>query len=183
VLDPDYPKPIAGNWPGFPATFADGIDGAVWSQKNLKIYFFAGDQYIRVDPNNGWNVDPGYPKPIANNWPGFPPNFAAGIDAALYSKPNQKLYFFKGSQYIRVDPNIGWNVDPGYPKPIAGNWPGFSVEFADGIDASAWSDFNERIYFFKATRYIRTNPANSWNVDGGYPRHINVNWRMAFPTA
>ena len=39
-----------------------------------------------------------------------------------------------------------------------------------------------RIYFFRGTRYIRVNPANSWNVDGGYPRDINVNWRMAFPT-
>jgi hypothetical protein len=183
TLDPDYPKPIAGNWPGFPANFADGIDDGVWSQKNLRIYFFKGNQYIRVDPNSGWVVEVGYPKPIAGNWPGFPAAFANGIDAALYSKPNQKLYFFKGNQYIRVDPNNGWNVDPGYPKQIAGNWPGFPAAFANGVDAAEWAEFNQRIYFFKGTRYIRVNPANSWNVDGGYPRSININWRMAFPTA
>jgi hypothetical protein len=183
TLDPDYPKPIAGNWPGFPANFADGIDDGVWSQKNLRIYFFKGNQYIRVDPNSGWVVEVGYHKPIAGNWPGFPAAFANGIDAALYSKPNQKLYFFKGNQYIRVDPNNGWNVDPGYPKQIAGNWPGFPAAFANGVDAAEWAEFNQRIYFFKGTRYIRVNPANSWNVDGGYPRSININWRMAFPTA
>lgn len=182
-LDPDYPKPIQGNWPDFPADFASGIDDVVWSQKNLRIYFFKGDQYIRVDPNNGWIVEPGYPKPIAGNWPGFPADFANGIDAAAYSKPTQKLYFFKGNQYIRVDPNNGWNVDSGYPKPIAGNWPGFPADFAAGVGAAEWADFNQRIYFFKGTRYIRVNPANSWNVDGGYPRNININWRMAFPTA
>ena len=183
ALDAGYPKPIQGNWPGFPANFADGIDDAVWSQPNQRIYFFKGSDYVRVDPNNGWIVEPGYPKPIAGNWPGFPAEFAAGIDAAVYAKPIQKLYFFKGSQYIRVDPANGWNVDPGYPKPIAGNWPGFPVDFAGGVDAAEWADFNQRIYFFKGTRYIRVNPANSWNVDGGYPRSININWRMAFPTA
>jgi Hemopexin len=181
VLDPGYPKPIAGNWPGFPAAFADGIDAALWSAKNQRIYFFDGNQYIRVDPNNAWNVDPGYPKPIAGNWPGFPANFASGVNAALDSPTNQKLYFFKDSQYIRVDPNNAWNVDPGYPKPIAGNWPGFPADFANGVDTAEFSDFNQRIYFFKGTRYLRVNPANAWNVDGGYPRDINTNWRFAFP--
>jgi len=181
-LDADYPKPIEGNWPGFPEDFADGIDAVVWSEKNQRIYFFKGSQYIRVNPNNGWAVEPGYPKLIAGNWPGFPVNFTSGIDAALGSKPNQKLYFFKGNQYIRVDPNNGWNVDPGYPKVITGNWPGFPSDFADSVDAAQWSEFNERIYFFKGTRYIRVNPANSWRVEGGYPRNININWKMAFPT-
>ena len=182
-LDAGYPKPIAGNWPGFPANFAQGIDAALWSEPNQKIYFFKGNQYIRVDPNSGWNVDAGYPKPIAGNWPGFPANFARGIDAALGSKPNGKIYFFKGNQYIRVDPSTGWNVDPGYPKPIAGNWPGFPANFANGIDTAEWSESNQRIYFFKGTQYLRVNPADGWNVEGGYPRNININWRIPFPTA
>jgi hypothetical protein len=183
VLDADYPKPIAGNWPGFPASFAGGVDASVWGATNQKIYFFKGSEYIRVDPNNGWNVDPGYPKPIAGNWPGFPASFASGVDAGFASPPNAKIYFFKGSEYIRVDPNNAWNVDPGYPKPIAGNWPGFPADFASGVDNAEWSDFNQRIYFFKGTRYLRVNPAGSWSVEGGYPRDININWRMPFPTA
>ncbi|MHA2426044.1 MAG: hemopexin repeat-containing protein, partial [Candidatus Thorarchaeota archaeon] len=89
---------------------------------------------------------------------------------------------FKGDQYIRVDPYNGWNVDPNYPKPIAGNWPGFPTDFADGVEASLWSEPNQRIYLFKGTRYIRVNPSNFWNVDAGYPRDININWKMAFPT-
>ena len=183
VLDAGYPKPIAGNWPGFPAEFADGVDAGLWSNTNQKIYFFKGDQYIRVDPGSGWDVGAGYPKPIAGNWPGFPAEFADGVDAGLWSNTNQKIYFFKGDEYIRVDPDDGWNVDPSYPKPIAGNWPGFPTEFAAGVDSATFANFNQRIYFFRDNRYIRVNPANGWQVDGGYPRNINVNWRMAFPTA
>lgn len=182
-LDPDYPKPIAGNWPGFPASFASGIDAVLWSNTNQRIYFFKGSEYIRVDPNNGWIVEAGYPKSIAGNWPGFPADFASGVDAALWSNPTQKMYFFKDSEYIRVDPSNGWNVDAGYPKPIAGNWPGFPADFASGVDAAQWANFNQRIYFFKGTRYIRVNPSNGWSVDSGYPKDININWRMAFPTA
>lgn len=183
VLDPDYPKPIAGNWPGFPPNFAEGIDAALWADAIQKIYFFKGGEYIRVDPNNGWNVDPGYPKPIAGNWPGFPATFSAGVDAALDSHTTGKIYFFKGSEYIRVDPRNGWNVDAGYPKPIAGNWPGFPADFATGIDTAEWAEFNQKIYFFKGTQYIRVDPTNGWKVDGGYPRNINENWKIPFPTA
>jgi len=183
VLDAGYPKLIEGNWPGFPATFAAGVDAGVWGQPNSKIYFFKGSEYIRVDPNNGWNVDPGYPLPIAGNWPGFPAQFAAGVDAALDSKTTQRIYFFKGSEYIRVDPNNGWIVEPGYPKPIAGNWPGFPADFAAGVDSAVFADFNQRIYFFKGTKYLRVDPAAGWAVEAGYPRDININWRMPFPTS
>jgi hypothetical protein len=182
TMDPGYPKKIIDHWPGFPDDFAAGVDACVWGNPNQRIYFFKGSQYIRVDPANSWKVDPGYPKPIAGNWPGFPAAFAAGVDVGLWSPPNQKIYFFKGSQYIRVDPANSWNVDPGYPKPIAGNWPGFPADFAAGIDATSWGEPNQRIYVFKDRRYIRVNPANGWNVDGGYPRLVNVNW-MPFPTA
>ncbi|MCF3975074.1 hemopexin repeat-containing protein [Paracoccus salsus] len=181
-FEEDYPKPIAGNWPGFNANFSSGIDAALWSAPNNKIYFFKGSEYIRVDPGNGWQVDSGYPKPIAGNWSGFPTNFQSGVDAALWSEPNNKIYFFKGSEYIRVDPGSGWAVEAGYPKPIAGNWSGFPADFANGVDSATWSPGNSRIYFFKGGKYVRVNPASGWAVEGGYPRDINVNWRMAFPT-
>ena len=42
-----------------------------------------------------------------------------------------KAYFIKGSQYLRYDIAAD-KVDAGYPKPIAGNWPGF---WPGGLDA------------------------------------------------
>lgn len=180
-LDSGYPKPIECNWPCLPRDYEDGIDASLYSVPNNKIYFFKDNHYVRIDPNNDWKVDDFYPKKIEGNWPGFPASFASGVDAALWSPPNNKIYFFKDDQYIRVDPSNGWQVDADYPKPIAGNWPGFPEQFASGIDAALWSESNQRIYFFKGSRYIRVNPANGWNVDSGYPKWINNNWKMPFP--
>ncbi|NNE21516.1 MAG: hypothetical protein HKN11_02790, partial [Rhizobiales bacterium] len=172
---------VGARWPGLPDNFYRGIDAALWSDPNDKIYFFRGSEYVRIDPANGWRMDAGYPKPIAGNWPGFPAHFANGIDAALWGEPNGKIYFFRDDEYIRVNPSNGWNVDSGYPKPISGNWPGLPPEFAEGIDATLWSDPNGKIYFFKKfadapPSYVRIDPDNGWNMDPGYPKPVAGNW-------
>jgi len=114
-------------WKGTPAsTFGKGIDAALWNGKSDKLYMFKGSQYMRIDPSANWSVEPEYPKSISGNWPGFPANFASGVDAAIWNDKNNKIYFFKDDEYIRVDPNNSWNVDSGYPKPILGNWPGLN---------------------------------------------------------
>ena len=135
-----------------------------------------------VIPDGAIYIDAGVIQAVQADGQPVPAGFADGVDAALWSQPTQKIYFFKGDQYIRVDPNNGWNVDAGYPKSIEGNWPGFPADFALGVDSAIWSETNQRIYFFRGVDYIRVNPANSWNVDGGYPRKVNINW-MPFPTA
>jgi len=171
-VDSGYPKPISGNWPGFPAHFATGVDAAVWNDKSSKVYFFKDSEYIRVDPANNWQVEPGYPKPIAGNWPGFPAHFATGVDAGVWSEKNTKIYFFKDDEYIRVDPNNNWEVDPGYPKAIDGNWPGLQAPFINGLDAAVWNDNSDKIYFFTGNEYVRIDPDNNWDVDPYYPKPI-----------
>lgn len=170
VLDktePGYPKPIAGNWPGFPANFAAGIDAWVlWN--NGKAYFFKGTDYIRYDVA-GDHADLGYPKPIANNWPGLGGHH---IDCGLVW-PNGKAYFFSGSQYLRYDIAAD-HVDAGYPKPIVGNWPGLPASFATNLDASVvWN--NGKAYLFKGTLYARYDIALD-KMDSGYPKPIAGNW-------
>ena len=166
-VDPGYPKPIAGNWPGFPASFAAGVDAWVlWT--NGKAYFFKGNQYIRYDIASD-KVDAGYPKAIAGNWPGL---WADNIDAGVVW-PDGKAYFFKGSQYTRYDVATD-KADAGYPKPIAGNWPGFPASFAAGVDAAVvWN--NGKAYFFKGSEYIRYDIATD-KTDAGYPKPIKGNW-------
>ncbi|MEM1215100.1 MAG: hemopexin repeat-containing protein [Bacteroidota bacterium] len=168
---------LDSNWPGFPNNFGQNVDAALYSKRNNRVYIFQGSQYLRVNPNNGWEVDRGYPRNIAGNWPGFPSHFAQGVDAAFWSKKNSRIYFFKNDEYIRVNPNNGWRVDAGYPKPIAGNWPGFPAHFAEGVDAAIWTEKNDRVYFFKDNEYIRVNPNDDWQVERNYPRTIAGNWR------
>jgi len=166
-VDSGYPQPIQGLWPGFPASFAAGVNAeVVWG--NGKTYFFKGSQYLRYDIAAD-RVDAGYPKPIAGAWPGL---WAANIDAGVVW-PNGKAYFFKGSQYMRY--NIATDkVDPGYPKPIQGNWPGFPASFAAGVNAAVvWN--NGKAYFFKGSEYIRYDIATD-RVDAGYPQPIKNNW-------
>jgi hypothetical protein len=131
AVDAGYPKPIAGNWPGMSdAGFDSDLDAAVnWG--NGKVYFFKGGSYLRYDlPSD--KVDAGYPKPIAGNWGGVSgTGFENGIDAAV-NYGNGKAYFFKGQQYLRLDLGSK-SVDTGYPKKIAGNWPGI---YSSGMDAA-----------------------------------------------
>jgi Hemopexin/Astacin (Peptidase family M12A) len=170
-VDPGYPKPIAGNWPGFPANFAAGVNaGLVWTTG--KAYYFKGNQYIRYDiPSD--RVDPGYPKPIAGQWPGL---WTDNIDAGVVW-PNGKAYFFKGPQYMRYDIATD-RVDSGYPRAIQGSWNGFPASFAAGVNAAVvWN--NGKAYFFKGSEYIRYDIATD-KMDAGYPKPIKGAWTGLF---
>ena len=175
--DAGYPADIAGNWPGLTRRFKQRVDAALWRDDNGKVYLFSGNQYVRFSKVSD-GVDPGYPKPIAGHWNGMPASFNAGIDAAFWRQSNGAIYFFKGSQYLRIsDPAKG--MDAGYPKPIAGHWPGLNAKFNAGIDAALMRADNGKLYFFKGTQYVRfTDVARG--VDPGYPAWINNNW-MPFP--
>jgi len=170
--DPGYPALIAGNWPGFPPAFQDGVDAeVVWSRQ--KVYFFKGDQYLRYDIAAD-RVDPGYPLPIAGHWPGL---WTDHIDAGVVW-PNGKAYFFRGSQYIRYDIAKD-KADPGYPADIQNGWPGFPASFAVGVDdVVVWN--NGKAYFFKGSEYLRYDIAAD-KADSGYPQPIAANWRGLRP--
>jgi len=171
--DAGYPKPIAGNWPGFPAGFTTGV-GAYVLWGGGKAYFFKGKNYLRYDIVAD-KVDPGYPRPIAGNWPGM---WADNIDAAVCWPGNGKAYFFKGSQYLRYDIAAD-KTDAGYPRPIAGNWPGFPPTFAAGVQAAVvWN--NGKAYFFKGSQYLRYDIATD-KVDPGYPKPIAGGWPGFWP--
>ena len=122
-MDADYPKNITEEFSGLPASFQSGIDAALWRQSNGAVYLFKGSEYVRFS-NVSDGVDDTYPKPIAGNWPGLPESFESGIDAALMRGDNGKIYFFKGSEYVRFS-NVSSGVDDTYPRNININWMPF----------------------------------------------------------
>ncbi len=116
TVDAGYPKSFPGGWSNWPSTWT-GVDAAIkW--KNDKVYLFRGSEYLRL---TGTSVDAGYPKPISGNWK-IP--YTSGFDHAfIYS--DGKAYFFKGAEHIRVNISGATEVvDPGYPMPTVGRWPG-----------------------------------------------------------
>jgi len=155
-VDPGYPQPIAGHWPGFPPEFEKGVDAlVVWDSTTA--YFFKGSQYLRYDIAAD-KVLSGYPQPISAHWPGL---WTDDIDAGVVS-PNGKAYFFKGNQYIRYDLAAD-KADDG-PRLIKETWRGFPLRFTSGVDCAVmWN--NGKAYFFKGDQYIRYDVAAD-KVDG-----------------
>lgn len=130
-----------------------------------KLYFFNRNKYIRVDVDKK-AIDPGYPKTIAEGWPGV--NFDR-IDATL-NVASDALYFFRGNQYIRFN-MINNCADPGYPELVSTRWVG--VNF-DRIDAAVYWG-NAKVYFFRDNQHIRYDMVN-YRADPGYPKFIIGNY-------
>lgn len=178
TLDSNYPRRIEDGFAGWPRNFEPPIDTAVVGEGPFqgKVFFFIGDEYIRYDIAQR-RVESGYPKRIAGNWRGLPADFEEDIDAAVSGQAQfrGKVFFFKGNEYIRYD----WNndrMDPGYPKPIYGNWFGFPYEFTQGIDCAINSvAYPGKVYFFKGARYIRYDWAAD-KMDPGFPLPVRGNW-------
>ncbi len=110
--------PVAGietlfaNWPATWYKLDAGVRGT-----GTKAYFFQGSQYLRVDIPT-MTVDQA-PTAIAGNWDGL---FTSGINYVF--KRDSIAYFFSGSQYSRYDLSTD-QIQPGFPRPIVGYWPGF----------------------------------------------------------
>lgn len=164
------PQPITDRWPVLAKADFQQVDGAfegsglVDHQGNRlagKLFLFHESHYVRLDLGSG-EFDPGYPKPLAEGWPGLP---FERIDAAL-NVGTDSVYFFKGNQYVRF--NMSTNqVDPGYPDLISRRWAG--VVF-DRINAAIyWKD--GKVYFFKDDQYIRYD-MTIYQADPGYPRFL-----------
>ncbi|MFI7103004.1 hemopexin repeat-containing protein [Streptomyces sp. NPDC050161] len=145
---------VADEWPGLTGS----PDAFVWWGAG-KAYAFNGGHYQRYDQVSD-RVDAAYlpPNPpftVAGGWPGLPdgsgggPNWQQGIDAAL-NWGNGKLFLFKGDSYLRYDITAD-RADSGYPRKIAGAWPGL---FTQGLDAAVYPG-GRFAYFFRGDRYQR----------------------------
>lgn len=95
-FDNSHGNPKADPSPATPDTSlcADSKFDTIFNSAEGYTYVFKGAKYWRLTDES---IAPGYPKLIADNWPGLPGN----IDAAFTYK-NGKTYFFKGSKYWRL---------------------------------------------------------------------------------
>jgi hypothetical protein len=172
-VEPGFPKQIATDWKGWPASWTSGVDAAVnWG--NGKIFFFKGSEFLRFDFAAD-RVDPGFPKPIAGNWGGWPHSWNSGIDEAI-NWGNGKVYFFKGSEYLRYDIDAD-RMDANYPQSIAGgNWKDWPSGWNSNIDAAVPWSFGQAI-FFKGGQSVSVDMANHRAMGAPGSNAINFgNW-------
>lgn len=133
---------------------------AMFNTADGSTYAFKGDNYYKLTENA---VADGYPKKIAEGWPGLKGN----IDAAFTYK-NGKTYFFQGTKYWRYS---GRQVDGEYPKEISEGFTGIP----DHLDAALVWGGNGKIYFYKGSKFWRFDPLKRPPVKSTYPKPIS-NW-------
>lgn len=136
-----------------------------------KIYLFKWNRCLRITiigaTPEEQSVAPGFPKPIEDVWPEV--NFDR-IDATIAVAPN-RVYFFRGVEYIRVDlsaEGIPYFVARDF---ISERWKGVTFE---RIDTAAYFG-NSKAYFFSGDQYIRYDLALC-QADPGYPKFIASNY-------
>ena len=100
----DGPAPIAGNWHGFPDSFAEGVDAAIQGRGDFEGmgWFFKGSEYIRFnDLINAVDIGP---RPIAEGWHGWPDNITSVDCAVSGSGPNSRaIFFFRDDKCVTYD--------------------------------------------------------------------------------
>lgn len=161
------PRMIIDGWSGWPASWADGIQGAIVASPQ-RAYFFRGSEYLRYDIAAD-RVDQ-LPRPIAGYWPGWPADWKDGIDGCV-NWGNGIVYFFKGANFIRYDLNLDRVTRD--PTPIAsawGNWPfPWNARMNGG---GVWP--TGTAYLFSGPQYIRYSVAA--DAAQGAPASIVQNW-------
>ncbi len=141
------------------------LTSATGEDLSRKLYFFNRDNYLRLDVDTR-TIDEGYPKKIAEGWPGV--TFER-LDAVLNAGVDA-VYFFLGNQYIRFNMHNN-HADDGYPDVINKRWVGLTF---DRIDAAVYWG-NGKVYFFRGNQHIRYDMVN-YRTDAGYPKFIIGNY-------
>ena len=98
------------------------MDAALFSDADDWFYIFKGGEFVKLDWMCLTDHQNGYPKPISGNF-AIPETWAkTGVDAALFSKKDSAIFFFKGGDYTKLKDGEKMGSVDGYPRKIRGNW-------------------------------------------------------------
>jgi hypothetical protein len=124
VMDPGYPKPLTDLVQNLPANWQKGfIDAAFFHPKTREIFLFKGEEYLQLSAKNN-RIVAGFPKKVNTFIPDWPFAWGSGdVDAADYNSKENKVYLYRGKEYIAISLDENPNLQPGFPKPIELAWP------------------------------------------------------------
>jgi hypothetical protein len=179
---------------------ADHVDSA-FVYNNAHVFFLRGSGHIRVAKHREYLL-PGHDKQMAKiyeidadylrlrrcfrggKWASNYP--WSTVDASLYYPPTNRLYLFKGIEFVACTINLGpnnaygreleFNVvgDIDYPVKTAEHWNGWPAKGFEKIDATLF--YERKAYFFSGDQYICCTLGDNEGVDDGYPKPIVGNW-------
>lgn len=132
---------------------------AITRTEDGNTYAFRGALYWLLTEEG---VARGYPRKIADDWPGVPDN----IDAAL-TWADGKTFFFKANKYWRFR---NMRRELGYPKLISVGFAGLPND----LDAAFVWGGNGRTYAFKGAHYWRFDSKSEPPVAAEYPKPVKL---------
>jgi hypothetical protein len=121
--------------------------------------------YLRL---NDVTVYAGYPTKMPGGWKGMPTSWYGFVNAAFYAKENNRHYFFRGDEYVRLN-GITVDSDPHKSSKFAGGT--LPIAFWGGVDAATYR--NGHVYLIKCDQYVRVT---NGEMDAGYPKLLEGNW-------
>jgi hypothetical protein len=124
VIDPGYPKPLTDLVRNLPANWQAGfIDAAFFHPKTREIFLFKGEEYLQLSAKNN-RITAGLPKRVYTFIPDWPFAWGSGdVDAADFNSKENKVYLYRGKEYIEISLDGNPRLAPGFPKPIELAWP------------------------------------------------------------
>jgi hypothetical protein len=170
----DKPRLLTERWPVLASIGFERFDAAFCGRElctpsgerlGRKLFLFQRNMVARLDVDSR-EIDPGFPKPIAEVFPGVP---FPRLDAAFEVGPDS-IFFFQGDEYVRFSVAENKVVD-GYPDKIQSRWPGVPFQRIDA--AIHWG--NGKVYIFKEDQHVRFDLIVR-HADAGYPRQIVGNY-------
>jgi hypothetical protein len=137
-----------------------------------KTYLFAGDQYVRYSGDDYAQVDEGYPRTIAGNWPAeglnaaLPPGFETAVDASFHGLDG-RTYLFKDGRYAASGDAA--------TQPVGKRWGRVRNAFLDATRIDAAYTEGSVLYLLRGdqiVRYVDCIENGGVRVDEGYPRRL-----------
>lgn len=170
--DENYPAPTSAGFKGVPLEFKVPAEAVLYLDQVNMTLFISGGKCIAWANDETTQIHP-----LEDIFPNMPPDFYEGLDAAVWMEDDNRIYFFKGDQFVAFKPLVGSSPVLGPLAIGGGHWPGLPSHFQSDVDAVT-VDQHSKIYFFKGKEYVRFSKRQD-GVDEG-PEWINSFW-MPFP--